>query len=115
MSLLPGQRWRDRLDEVIRGANLPPPAPIETSSTLVTVEMVREGLGLSLIDWVCAPRTMAGLVLRPLAEEQWSTYASLHPSGSRAAMTEPFLDAISDHIEALRASDAQAARMLRLI
>ena len=115
VSLTPGQRWRDRLDDVARGLNRPLPPLVETSSTLVTVEMVRAGLGVTLIDWICAPRAMDALTIRPLAGDLWSTYASLHPTGSRARLTETFLDAVSDHVEAERADDPLKAAMLRLI
>ena len=115
ISLAPKQRWRARYDQIMQGMHRPASPQIETGSTMVSVEMVRAGLGLTLIDRVCAPRSMVGLVLRPLAGDHWNTYASLHPQGKRAPLAEAFLDAITAHIEDLVQCDDQAAAMLRLI
>jgi hypothetical protein len=51
----------------------------------------------------------------PLEGEHWITYASLHPRGPRAPLSERFLDAVTSYIEALRTTDPQAAEMLELI
>ncbi|KMK68280.1 LysR family transcriptional regulator [Puniceibacterium sp. IMCC21224] len=116
VTLSPGQRWRNRLDELMGLAGQPFTIAFETGSTVVTVEMVRAGLGLTLIDRVCAPPVSGGgLVLRPVEGEHWITYASLHPRGPYAPLAEKFLDAISDHIEALRLREAQAHDFLELI
>ena len=78
--------------------------------------MVRAGLGIALLDRVCAPPALgSGLVLRPIAGDHWITYASLHPPGARAPLAERFLDAVSDAIEDLRARDPQARDLLELI
>ncbi|KAA2316046.1 LysR family transcriptional regulator [Pseudooceanicola sediminis] len=111
-----GQRWRNRLEEMLGEAGLSLAAPFESSSTLVTIEMVRAGLGIALLDRVCAPPALgSGLVLRPIAGDHWITYASLHPPGARAPLAERFLDAVSDAIEDLRARDPQARDLLELI
>ncbi len=115
-TLAPGQRWRDRLSELMGNKGQTLKAPFETGSTLVTVEMVRQGLGITLIDRICVTLWKGcGLVLRPLEGDYWITYASLHPRGPRAPLSERFLDAISAHIEDLRERDPQAAEMLELI
>lgn len=115
VSLAPGQRWRDRLDLLMQGVGQPVTTAIETGSTLVTVEMVRAGLGLTLIDRVCWRPGGDGLVLRPVAGEHWITYAGLHPPGPRSPLSEAFLDAICTDYEALIATDPRAGQMLRLI
>lgn len=115
VSLAPGQRWRDRLDALLRDAGQARTLPVETRSTLVTIEMVRAGLGLTLIDPVSGPQWPGGLVLRPLAGEHWTTYASLHPSGVRSELAETFLDAVCAHYEAKRSADPFGAEMFQLI
>ncbi|SNR69718.1 LysR family transcriptional regulator [Puniceibacterium sediminis] len=116
VSLAPGQRWRERLDELMGRAGLPYTVAFETGSTVVTVEMVRAGLGITLIDRVCAPPVLGnGLVMRPIEGAHWITYASLHPPGPHAPLAELFLDALSDHVEALRVAEPRARDLLELI
>ncbi|MBY5970702.1 LysR family transcriptional regulator [Ferrimonas balearica] len=116
VTLAVGQRWRDRLDEAMGEAGLRPRVAFETGSTLVTVEMVRHGLGLTLIDQLTLPASAHdGLVLRPLEGDHWITYASLHAKGPRAELCEVFLDALSAHVEARRAEDPQFGEMVYLI
>ena len=116
MTLATGQRWRSRLDEVMGGAGLKPRVAFETGSTLVTVEMVRQGLGLTLIDPICLPvPAMAGMVMRPLEGDHWTTYASIHAKGPRAELSEAFLDMLSAHLESQREAHPQIAETLYLI
>lgn len=115
-TLAPGQRWRARTDQLLGEAGFTLKAPFETGSTLVTIEMVRAGLGITVIDRICAKVWPgSGMVLRPLDGDHTITYASVHPRGPRAPLSERFLDAVCASIETLRASDPQAADMLELI
>ncbi len=116
VTLAAGQRWRERLEQMMSSTGQPLSIPFETGSTLVTIEMVRAGLGLTLIDRICAPRVQgSGLVLRPVAGDHWITYASLHPPGPPAPLAEQFLDAIAAQIETLRDNEPQARDLLSLI
>lgn len=116
VTLTVGQRWRQRLDEAMGAAGLRPAISFETGSTLVTVEMVRQGLGLTLIDPIAVPAGgMQGLVMRPLEGDQWTTYASIHAKGPRAELAERFLDALSAHVEDQRAAHPEIADTLYLI
>ena len=116
VSLGAGQRWRQRLDELTGEAGLRPLVAFETGSTIVTVEMGRHGLGLTLIDPVTFPRAArAGLAMRPLAGEHWITYASIHARGPRAELSEQVLDALSADIETQRGEDPSLADLLYLI
>lgn len=116
VGLRPRQRWRDRLDEVMGTVGQPYAVPFETSSTLVTLSLVRDGLGISLIDRVAA-RLHAddAAVLRPLRENYWITYASLHPDTHREPLAERFLDAVADYVEAERSADPAVRQDLELI
>ena len=116
VTLAAGKRWRDRLEEVMGKAGLRPRIAFETGSTLVSVEMVRHGFGLTLIDpMVLTPTMMRGMTIRPFAVENWITYASVHAQGPRAELSEVFLDAMSAHVEARRAEEPGMAELIYLI
>jgi len=117
IGLKPGQRWRDRADEYLGRTGTLPKFWIETNATPLAISMVREGLGISVIDRICAallPKDDMA-VFRPLEEEHWTTYASLHPQGVHMALAERFLDALAASIEARRAADPACARDLVLL
>lgn len=117
IGLRPGQRWRDRIDDLFGRTGLQPNYLIETNSTPLVISMVRAGVGLSVIDRVCAGLLPEGdtAVFRPLEETHWITYASLHPPGVRMAMAERFLDALAASIEQRCAEDPDCARDLLLL
>lgn len=116
VTLASGQRWRSRLEKVFGDAGLRPEIAFETGSTLVTIEMVRHGLGLSLIDPVAVTEVgLSGLAMRPLAGDHWGTYASIHARGPHPELSEVFLDAMSDLVEERRSSRAELAEALYLI
>ena len=117
IGLRPGQRWRDRMQDLLGRTGITPKFWLETNATPLVVSMVREGLGVSLSDRVSAGLLPTGdaAVFRPLAEEHWITYASLHPAGTRMPLAERFLDALAASIEARGAADPAVARDLVLI
>ena len=116
-TLAPGQRWRVRLDELMGEAGHTMRVPFETGSTLVTIEMVRAGLGLTLIDAVCGPALPSpGLTMRPVAGQRWITYASLHPKAAPPApLSNLFLDAVAAHVEETRARIPAMAGLMELL
>lgn len=116
VSLTTGQLWRNRLEEVMGDAGLRTEVAFQTGSTLVTVEMVRHGLGLTLIDPVCVPATaLGGVTMRPLAGDHWLTYASIRAQGPQSDLAEGFLDALSGVIERRRADTPALADLVYLI
>ncbi len=117
IGLRPGQRWRDRANELLGRTGVQPKFWIETNATPLVVSMVRAGLGMSLIDRISAGLLGEGddAVFRPIDEEYWVTYASLHPQGVRFALAEQFLDALATAIEKQRLEDPGHARDLTLI
>lgn len=116
VALTKGQRWRDRLDEVFAGTGVSPHINLETTSTPVVKQLVREGHGITVVDRICG-RLMPNepLVLRPLAQERWITYATIHPQGPRQSLAEAFVDAMCAFVENERARDREIADTLRLI
>lgn len=117
IGLRPGQRWRDRSAEILGRSGLNPEFWIETNATPLVIGMVRAGLGVSIIDRVCAGLlpTNDPAVFRPLTETHWITYASLHAPGVRLPLAERFLDALATSVEARGAADADFARDLELL
>ncbi|MCC5961641.1 MAG: LysR family transcriptional regulator [Rhodobacteraceae bacterium] len=118
IGLRPGQRWRDRADELLGATGVQPQFWIETNATPLVVNMVRAGLGVTLIDRICAGDLHGdadSAVLRPLADTHWLTYASLHPTGARSGLSEQFLDALAAAIEDQRATDPACARDLEVL
>lgn len=115
VALTVGQRWRERLDEVFATGSLQPRIEIETTSTPVVMQLVREGIGLTVVDQVCGQVAGNGIVMRPLSPERWITYASIHPQGPRQPLADRFVDAMCDWIESRRNADTAVAENLRLI
>ncbi|MDO6729002.1 LysR family transcriptional regulator [Marinovum sp. 2_MG-2023] len=116
VTLTASQRWRLRLDEVMGKAGHRPDIAFQTGSSLVTMEMVRNGIGITLADIVFAPDVSQKTeVLRPIEGNTWITYAAVFAKGSRAALTEPFLNALGAHVEQQRAAHAQVADLMTLI
>ncbi|MEP1649479.1 MAG: LysR family transcriptional regulator [Paracoccaceae bacterium] len=116
VTLSAGQRWRSRLDEVMGKSGVRPKIAFETGSTLVTIEMVRQGLGLTLIDaTMLPPAAMQGLAMRPVGSDEWLTYASVHAKGPRTEMSEVILDGMCAHIEARREAEQDARHLIYLI
>lgn len=116
VALRKGQRWRARMDEVFSGAGLSPPIPYETTSTPVVTQLVRDGLGLTIVDRVCG-RILQGepLVLRPLAQERWVTYATIHPRGPRPSLEREFVQNMRAFIDDERERSQDIATTLRLL
>lgn len=116
VALRKGQRWRARMDEVFSGAGLSPPIPYETTSTPVVTQLVRDGLGLTIVDRVCG-RILEGepLVLRPLAQERWVTYATIHPRGPRPSLEQHFVRSMQEFVVAERHRSPDIAATLRLM
>ncbi len=118
IGLRPGQRWRDRTDALLGRTGMPLNFWIETNATPLVASMVGAGLGVSLIDRICAGGLRGddpATVLRPLDEDHWITYASLHPQGARSALSERFLDALATAVEDQRATDPDCARDLEVL
>ncbi len=116
VALRPGQRWRDRLDQVLGLAGHDPEVSVETSSSIVALQLVRDRLGITLTDRASIDlQKDDAAVLRPLADTPPTTYAAIHAPGPRAPLATTFLDAVSEIVETRRAADPEAAAMLELI
>ncbi|MDT0682087.1 LysR substrate-binding domain-containing protein [Roseicyclus sp. F158] len=116
VALRPGQRWRDRLDRLLGTTGHEAEVAVETSSSIVALQLVRDRLGITLTDRASVDLQQDdAAVLRPLADTHPITYAAIHAPGPRAPLATAFLDAVSEVVEARRAADPAAAAMLELI
>lgn len=116
VALRPGQRWRDRLDQLLGITGRQPDVAVETSSSIVALQLVRDRLGITLTDRASVELQRDDeAVLRPLADTTPVTYAAIHAPGPRAPLATAFLDAVSEVVEERRSADPAAAVMLELI
>lgn len=114
VALTKGQRWRERLDNMFSAEGLTPEIHVETTSTPVVKNLVRDGAGVTVVDCICGRISdHEPLVLKPLAIEKWITYATIHPSGPRPAQSEKFIDAMRDFIRS-EMTRRETGSMLRL-
>ncbi len=110
-----GQRWRDRFDDLMT-ADFTPRIAVETSSTVVAMQLVSDGVGLALTDWVCgATPARAGTVLRPLVPETWVLYALISGHDPRTSLVRSFIAALGDAVAEKLRHSPNAAANLRLI
>ncbi|MCD0505432.1 LysR family transcriptional regulator [Bordetella petrii] len=116
VSLQPHQLWRRRLDEIYATVGAKPRMAIETTSTLMVQQLVRDGNGLSIMDRTSA-RLLPGdsVVFRPIAPERWVTYACIFPPAGRPPLADLFVDCLRGYVRRLCREDAEAAPSFRLL
>jgi len=116
VSLQPHQLWRRRLDEIYAAIGVKPRIAIETTSTLMVQQLVRDGNGISIMD-----RTSARLlpddsvVFRPVLPERWVTYACIFPPAGRPPLADLFVDCLRAYVRRLCREDDEAAPSFRLL
>lgn len=116
VALRSGQRWRHRLDELFNATGRPPRIAVETSSTVVAMQLVADGVGVAIADRICGqPMTPAAMEMRPIVPAVWIRYAGIHGHGARSPLASRFLEAVGATVEGMRAADAGAAATLRLV
>ncbi len=111
LGLWPGQPWRQQVDDFLRSGGARADYAIETRSSLMACQLVREGAGVAILDRLCAQAIdLRGLVIRPLVPERWILFGYIHqlrqpPSDNASA----FLDCVRRSVEAFRARSAENA------
>lgn len=116
IALTKGQKWRKRLDDVFSASGLTPKVQLETTSTPVVKALVRDGMGVTVVDCISGRTNDDSLLLiKPLAVEKWITYATIHPNGPRPARSASFTEAMRSFIQAEIASYTASEPMLRLL
>jgi len=117
IGLWPGQRWRQQVDDFFRAGGVRPRYAVETRSSLMACRMVQEGVGVALLDRLCAQAIdLEGLVLRPLAPERWILFGYVHqtrhPPGPAALA---FLVCLRQFLESFRAASAENAAAVAIM
>ncbi|MGH8617063.1 MAG: LysR substrate-binding domain-containing protein [Burkholderiales bacterium] len=114
LGLWPGQRWRRQIDDFFSSGGVRPQYAVETRSSLMACQLVRDGIGIALLDRVCAQAIdLRGVVMRPLEPERWMlfgyVYQARQPLGPGAVA---FLDCVREVLNRLRARDAEYAQAI---
>jgi len=79
LGLWPGQRWRRQIDDFFGAGGVRPNYAVETRSSLMACQLVRDGVGVAILDRVCAQAIdLSGLVMRPLEPERWILFGYVH-------------------------------------
>ncbi len=111
LGLWPGQRWRKQVDDFFGSGGVRPHYAVETRSSLMACQLVRDGVGVALLDRICAQAIdLHGIVMRPLEPERWIlfgyVYQARQPLGANAVA---FLDCLRRVLERFRAQNAENA------
>lgn len=116
VSLQPHQLWRRRLDEIYATVGAVPRIAVETTSTLMVQQLVRDNNGIAIMDRTCArlPPTDS-VVFRPITPERWVTYACIFPPSGRPPLVDLFVDCLRAYVRRLCRDDAEAALSFRLL
>lgn len=114
LGLWPGQRWRKQIDDFFGSGGVRPQYAVETRSSLMACQLVRDGVGVAMLDRVCAQAIdLRGLEMRPLEPERWIlfgyVYQARQPLGSNAL---EFLDCVRQVLERFRALSAENAESI---
>lgn len=108
LGLWPSQIWRQQIDDFFRSGGAVPTYTVETRSSLMACQMVRDGAGIAVLDRVCAQAIdLSGLTLRPIEPTRWISFGYIHQRGSTlSAHALHFLDCLNRVVAKLRARDA---------
>lgn len=111
LGLWPGQRWRKQVDDFFGSGGVRPQYAVETRSSLMACQLVRDGVGVALLDRICAQAIdLHGIVMRPLEPERWIlfgyVYQARQPLGDNAMA---FIDCMRRVLEQFRAQNADNA------
>jgi len=116
LGLWPGQRWREQIDDFFGAGGVRPKYCVETRSSLMACQMVRERVGIALLDRLCAaPIDLRGTVMRPLEPERWISfgyvYQTRQPPGENALA---FIDCMREVLDRFRSEDEDNAKSVIL-
>jgi DNA-binding transcriptional LysR family regulator len=110
------QRWRIRLDALFSSQLKPPRIVVETSSTVAALELVRQGLGLTLVDRMCAGlQNKEGIVFRALDPNIWTDYCLVSRRGSKSKTATDFTAMLKDWIYVNCCENSEIASSVKLI
>lgn len=108
LGLWPNQIWRQQVDDFFRSGGAVPTYTVETRSSLMACQMVRDGAGIAVLDRICAQAIdLSGLTLRPIEPERWISFGYIQQRGSMLSKhAVHFLDCLNRVVAKLRARGA---------
>jgi len=114
LGLWPGQRWRRQVDDFFSSGGVSPQYAVETRSSLMACQLVRDGAGVAMLDRVCAQAIdLRGLVMRPLEPERWILFGYVYQARQPLSPgAVAFLDCVREVLGRFRAMDADYARSI---
>lgn len=109
LGLWPNQIWRQQVDDFFRSGGAVPTYTVETRSSLMACQMVRDGAGIAVLDRICAQAIdLNGLTLRPIEPARWISFGYIHQRGSTlSAHALHFLDCLNRVVAKLRVRGAE--------
>lgn len=111
IGLWPGQRWRQQVDDFFGSGGVRPQYAIETRSSLMACQLARDGVGVALLDRLCAQAIdLHGVAMRPLEPERWLLFGYIYQTRQPlSAQALAFLDCLKRVIERFRSASADNA------
>jgi DNA-binding transcriptional LysR family regulator len=111
VGLSSGQAWRQQVDDFIRSGGARPDYRIETRSSLMACQLVRDGAGITVLDRLCAQAIdLSGVVIRPLVPERWILFGYIHQlRQSPSANARDFLGCLQRSVQDFRARSTENA------
>jgi len=115
IALRPGQRWRQRMDAICTACGVSPRIMVETGSTVIALELVKHGAGVTVVDRVSSTLGPKDYALRPLRYEMWTEYASITGADGVSNQTLDFVATLRTQIRTGRAAYADTAACVALL
>lgn len=91
---------RDQMDDIFRSAGVRPNYVIESSSSVMTCQLVSHGAGLTVVDALLADSVRGeSVVTRPLKAEHWMIFGLIRPKGYlQQTMVEEFVSVLTEEL-----------------
>lgn len=104
LGLWSNQIWRQQIDDFFRSGGVKPSYAVETRSSLMACQLVRDGAGITVLDRMCARSIdLNGIAMRPLMPERWIVFGYIHQAGHElSANALLFIECLKETIRSIR-------------
>lgn len=115
LGLWANQLWRQQVDDFFRSGGVKPSYVVETRSSLMACQLVRDGAGITVLDRICARSIdLRGITMRPLTPERWIVYGYIHQAGHElSANALIFIECLKETILSIRQESESNAQSIR--
>jgi DNA-binding transcriptional LysR family regulator len=105
----PGQIWRHMMDDFFQSGGTFANYAIETRSSHMACQLVRDGAGITILDRLSAQAVdLTGIAIRPLVPERWTVFGYVYPVGARPNENSiAFLECLREVIGRFRSRDPE--------